>query len=277
MSAAVTGWAVQLPGFAGSLGGFTPGPGCPPEEARALLGRKGLLGKEPATRLALCAVHRALGRPDGQRLRVQAPDPGTAVVASSNLGNVHTVCTLAAELHKRGCNVASPLDAPNVSSNVVASSVAIWFGFGGPNLMVCSGQPSGLDAVGLGRLLLTAGRAARVVVVGVEPDDPTAAALLGAPLRAAAACVVLEPEGRVALGPVRETAGPARTEVTAGSGAVVDIDLPGVLGPTYGALGVLQVAVGAAHLAAGARSALAVCGDAVDGHRCVELTAGAGR
>ncbi|HEU4425171.1 MAG TPA: hypothetical protein VFR67_21795, partial [Pilimelia sp.] len=39
----------------------------PAERAGLVVGRKGLLYKEPATRLALCAVHRALGLPPGRR------------------------------------------------------------------------------------------------------------------------------------------------------------------------------------------------------------------
>src|SRR5437870_1983934 len=90
---AITGWCIHVPGF--PLKQLVPGDtspdACPPERAYELLGRKGLLYKEPATRLALCAVHRALKlqpgglRPDGR------PDPQTAVVVSSNLGNVATV------------------------------------------------------------------------------------------------------------------------------------------------------------------------------------------
>ena len=40
----VTGWALHVPGPGSDAVG--------PDEAAALLGRKGLLGKEPATRLA---------------------------------------------------------------------------------------------------------------------------------------------------------------------------------------------------------------------------------
>lgn len=90
--------------------------------------------------------------------------------------------------------------APNASSNVIASSIAMWFRLAGPNLMVCSGETAGLDALALGALLLRARRADRVLVVGAEPDDETAVAVRGhtggPPLRAGAACVVLEPATR---------------------------------------------------------------------------------
>ncbi|MCI4066466.1 hypothetical protein MRQ36_29485 [Micromonospora sp. R77] len=123
---AVTGWAVHLDAA----------------DAPAVLGRKGLLYKEPATRLALCAVHRALGLPDGARPGT-ALDPDTAVVASSNLGNIGTVVDVARTVAREGGRGVSLMAAPNASSNVVAGTVALWFRFGGPNLMLCNGETSG--------------------------------------------------------------------------------------------------------------------------------------
>jgi 3-oxoacyl-(acyl-carrier-protein) synthase len=193
MTVAVTGWAVHVPADdpVGRLAGGAASPAQPPERAHELLGRKGLLAKEPATRLALCAVHRALGLPAAAPRSAGRPDPRTAVVASSNLGNVATVCRVVRTVHESGGRDVSPLDVPNASSNVVASSVAIWFRLGGPNLMVCSGATGGLDAIALAALLLRAGRADRCVVVGTEPDDEVVAALAGR-ARAGAAAVVLE-------------------------------------------------------------------------------------
>ncbi|WP_020519555.1 beta-ketoacyl synthase N-terminal-like domain-containing protein [Catelliglobosispora koreensis] len=178
----VTGWSVHLPGTDGA---------CPPEQANTLLGRKGLLMKEPATRLALCAVHRALNMGTGERKDGPA-DPGTAVVASSNLGNVETVVDVVATVAADGGKAVSPMVAPNASSNVLSGTVAQWFKFGGPNLMLCSGRDSGAHALRLGALLLRSGRANRVIVVGAEPSDPVADRLYAKPLRAGAACLVLE-------------------------------------------------------------------------------------
>lgn len=191
----LTAWSLHLPGadvaaHLPSSGDWAREPAVPPERAGTLLGRKGLLYKEPATRLALCAVHRALGLAPGTR-PTGPVSPGTGVVVASNLGNVDTVARVARTVAAEGGSAVSVLDAPNVSSNVVASTVALWFGFGGPNLTVCSGAGAGLDALRLAGLLLRAGRADRVVLVGVEPDDDEATALFGAPLAAGAACVVL--------------------------------------------------------------------------------------
>jgi 3-oxoacyl-[acyl-carrier-protein] synthase II len=197
----LTAWSLHLPGADLAAhpdvrradpppGAWAREPAVPPERAGTLLGRKGLLYKEPATRLALCAVHRALGLAPGTR-PVGPVSPGTGVVVASNLGNVDTVARVTRTVAAEGGSAVSVLDAPNVSSNVIASTVALWFGFGGPNLTVCSGAGAGLDALRLAALLLRAGRADRVVLVGVEPDDAEATALFGAPLAAGAACLVL--------------------------------------------------------------------------------------
>ncbi|MFI5485949.1 beta-ketoacyl synthase N-terminal-like domain-containing protein [Micromonospora echinaurantiaca] len=283
---AVTGWSAHLPALppGARLAGWEPGPACPPEDAATLLGRKGLLAKEPATRLALCAVHRALGRPAraGRRVPDTPPDPDTAVVVATNLGNCATVAAVASAVAADGVRAVSPLDAPNASSNVVSSTVAIWFGWGGPNLTVCSGHPAGLDAVRLGVLLLSAGRARRVVVVGAEPADPVAAGLLdaAAPLRPLAACVLLERDGDLRLGPVEELTGPppgGADLLLAPAGLAADaVDLTGAVGAGYGALGVLQVAVAAAVLAERGGSARIVCGDPDDGYRTTRLSRGTG-
>lgn len=201
------GWSLHLPGVdLGAALRALPDSGRPlgewaaqeppaADKAAAVLGRKGLLYKEPSTRLALCAVHRALGLEPGAR-HAGPVDPRTAVVACSNLGNVETVAKVTHTIAAEGGRGVSVLDAPNVSSNVIASTVALWFGFGGPNLMICSGATAGLDGLRMARLLLRSGRADRVVLVGTEPGDDVATTLHAFgepahPLRDAAACVVL--------------------------------------------------------------------------------------
>jgi 3-oxoacyl-[acyl-carrier-protein] synthase II len=273
--AAVTSWSVYLPDLpADGIPGVPPrGPVYPPADARRLLGRKGLLFKEPATRLALCAVHRALGHPDGVAPTIRAVDPDTAVVVSTNLGNVATVCDVARTVRAAGWRDVSPLGAPNASSNVIASTIAIWYGLGGPNLTVCSGATAGLDAVGIGIRLLRARRARRVVVVGAEPADPDALALHGlragdhGPLRAVAACVVLEP---VDVAPLAPTVGPVRRPA---EGVCVE---PDAAGDGYGARGVLDVAVAVARFgsATGSWTVQITGGDAADGWRQVEVGTG---
>jgi len=281
----VSAYAVHLPGEGvpgDPLLALVAGePAVDPDEAHLLLGRKGMLFKEPSTRLALLAVHRALGLAPG---RPKEPIPGaarTAVVVSSNLGNVATVAQVVRDVRAGSGRDVSILQGPNASSNVIASTVAIRFGFTGPNLMVCSGATSGLDAVRLGRLLLGSGRADRVVVVGVEPDDDTATGLAGE-LRALAACVVLEREptsgagvdagGGVALGRVYKHDEPLLDSGSDGLTLRAE-DLDHRLGRTDGALGVLQVALATAWLQAG--EALGpvriTCGSPEDGYATARL------
>ncbi|MFF3616517.1 beta-ketoacyl synthase N-terminal-like domain-containing protein [Streptomyces sp. NPDC002580] len=305
---AVRAAAVHVPGAAADafLGAAGAEPALPPEEAHQLLGRKGLLYKEPATRLALCAVHRALGLPPGRPAGPVGGGRETAVVVSSNYGNVQTVREVVATVRAGSRKDVSPLQAPNASSNVIASTVAIRYGLAGPNLMLCSGAVSGLQALRLGALLIRAGRAERAVVVGVEPVDDTVRRLAGLrhtsdgrhpEPRAAAACVVLEAAdsarpGQVILGPVThhgELSAAVKDEGTApelrlispgpaaGAPTVVPeaLDLSVAVGETYGALGVLQAAVATTWLRAwegpGAARAALVSGDAEDGWARAEL------
>ena len=101
----LVGWGIHIPGFDPSevTGQGDSLPRCTPERAHEILGRKGLLGKEPATRLALCAVHQALGSPPRDWAPGGAVDPRTAVVVSSNLGNVATVHEIARLAHEGRC------------------------------------------------------------------------------------------------------------------------------------------------------------------------------
>ncbi|MDF2711069.1 beta-ketoacyl synthase N-terminal-like domain-containing protein [Nonomuraea muscovyensis] len=244
-AAAVVGTAVHDPGL----------------DARQVLGRKGLLYKEPATRLALCAVHQALALEPGER-----PDwplrPRTAVVACSNLGNVQTVSEVTRAVRAGGVREVSPLAAPNASSNVIASTVALWFRLGGPNLMICSGATAGLDGLAMALRLLRAGRADQVVLVGAEPADEVATALYGPSLRAGAACVLLEAEGDVLV--EAPTAGEPSPGGPSPSGSVAQEPA----GDLYGAHGVAAVALAARAVVAGHTETVTVtCGSAEDGWR----------
>jgi len=259
-----TGWSLHLPGIplAATMtdllgrpcGAWAHELAVAPENAAAVLGRKGLLAKEPATRLALCAVHRACELAPG--FRPASPlSPRTAVVACGNLGNVATVAQATRTIAAQGGRAVSVLDAPNVSSNVIASSVALWFRFGAANMMICSGAAAGLDGLRLAGLLLRAGRADRVVLVGAEPADEVASALHDGdpPLRAGAACVVLEtaaaarPAGRrvlIDLVPAGAVPAAAARHTVGAAG----FDPTSHWGDFYGARGVIGLAL-AAHLA----------------------------
>ena len=266
----------------------------------ARLGRKGLRYKDRATALALAASLDALTDAglfaDGS-LRVAGETLG--VVASSNLGNLETVCAVVDTIAAETVTGTSPMDLPNASSNVVSSSVAIRFGLRGPNLMLCNGPTSGLDAMHWAANLITGGRCGGVVVVGVEVanvavrrvvDDPTGALFDGA------AAVVVESAERAAargapsLGELAgyhrgarhdvtstATAGTGTGTGTAGtatggqlwfteavSGVVHGHDLTAVTGAASGALGVLACVAATAWLSGNPGSVLATAGTPSD-------------
>lgn len=181
--AAVTGVGLALPGVAELDEVLSRTRDVTVEDVNpaARIGRHGLRYKDRSTQLALCAAHAALtdtGLWDGAELTVPAESVG--VVASSNLGNLDTVCAVTSTIASEGVAGISPMDLPNASSNVVASSVAIRFGLKGPNLMVCNGATSGLDAVYWAATLIVAGRVERALVIGVETRNEVVDRLVGA-------------------------------------------------------------------------------------------------
>ncbi|MFH9263211.1 MULTISPECIES: beta-ketoacyl synthase N-terminal-like domain-containing protein [unclassified Streptomyces] len=181
MNAVVSGVGVVLPRAGSAAELMAPGPAdAPPVEPRDLVGKKGLRYKDRATQLAYCAADAALrdaGLVGEDGLCV--PAPSVAVVASSNYGNLDTVVRAMDTITRETSAAGSPMDLPNASSNVVAASVAIRFGLRGPNLMLCNGATSGLDAVHWALTLIEGGRASRVLVLGVEPDNEAVRAFLG--------------------------------------------------------------------------------------------------
>ena len=195
----------------------------------AVLGRRGLLYKDRATQLALCAARGALV--DAELLDEEGlavPGESVGVVVSSNLGNLDTVCAVAATIAAETVARISPMDLPNASSNVVASTLAIRFGLRGPNLMLCNGATGGVDAVYWADVVIRAGRAERVLVVEVETRNEVVERLVGSSdglLDGAAALVVEDGEAARARGaePLAAAIGGARgvvqiaTEVAGGS------------------------------------------------------------
>lgn len=252
-SVAVRSWSFAVPDVTGCVL-----PGVIAESDERILGKRGLLGKTEATRQALCVVHRALGIRDGERPN-GPPDPRTGIVVASNLGNVEVVATIARTLESQGFRGTSPLDAPNASSNIIASSIAIRFRFGGPSLTVCSGATAGFDAVGLGLLLLRTRRCERVVVVGVEPADPIARAWSSQPLHASAACLVMTQE----LGDAQYVL----HDLPSGDvGDASDTELVRAWESAFAVCGVLRLALAAAWLTSG-RMEAAISAVQATGHR----------
>lgn len=213
----VTGVAVALPEVAGPAALLrTPEPAAEPVDPASLIGKKGLRFKDRATRLGLHLAYAALT--DAKLLagtELKGAGPRIGVVVSSNLGNADTVCKAVETIAKETTSGLSPMDTPNASSNIIASETAIRFGLGGPNLTVCNGPTSGLDALRWACLLLRSHRADHVLVIGVEPDNDVTRRLVGGPVADGGAALVLARHGtgtaRALLGPVLRTASPATT------------------------------------------------------------------
>lgn len=179
----VTGAAVLLPGTdsARALADGPP-PGGAPVDPAAHVGKKGLRYKDRATQLGYAlsaAALRDAGLLGEEKDGLTVPAASVGVVASSNFGNLDTVARALDTIREETVTATSPMDLPNASSNVIASSAAIRYGLRGPNLMVCNGETSGLDAVHWAATMITAGRTERVLVLGVEPDNEVVRRLLG--------------------------------------------------------------------------------------------------
>ncbi|MFE0047009.1 beta-ketoacyl synthase N-terminal-like domain-containing protein [Streptomyces albireticuli] len=281
----VTGAGLAVPGLTlpdellGAVreGGFDPHTGLTGREMRH---------KDRGSRLALRATEPAL-RDAGLYGEDGFGGDGdtTAVLVSSNFGILDSVCAFTDIIARDTVTGLSPLGLPQTSSNVTAGSVAMRHGLRGPNITLCNGPTSGLDAVYWARGVIAAGRAETAVVIGVEPAGDAVTKLLGAPVLDGAVALVLESrtgaEARgararatvggyaraadraaaVAAVTSGRAAGPPGLWLTEGDGSpapgqgpvpgAAAFDLQARLGPCAGALGVLQCAAAVAHFDAG--------------------------
>ena len=178
----ITGLGLEIPGIASDgnpLERFLAPFGPVAFDPAATLGRKGLRYKDHATKLALCAAQAALCDAGLPTTAAEQLSPETfGVVVTSNLGNLDTVCRVVDTIRAEGADGTSPLDGPNLSSNVIASSIAIRFRCQALNLTFCSGSTSGSDALFWGANAIRAGRAQRMLVVGVEPVNAVTTELM---------------------------------------------------------------------------------------------------
>jgi 3-oxoacyl-[acyl-carrier-protein] synthase II len=298
MSVLITGVGLAVPGVESPEDLLAPPdekagpPG--PVDAAARIGRKGLRYQDRATQLALCAARDALrtaglllgtGRltQDAAECAITVPGEAIGVVASSNFGNLDSVCAVVDVIAADGSTrLTRPIITPRLSSNVIASEVAIRFGLRGPNLMLCNGATSGLDAVHWAAVLVSAGRVGHVLVLGVEPDNEVVRRLTGAGavLDGAAALLIeaagtraesertvhAEVDGYVRVGSVGACVEALSTEglpdgewLTPPAGSAAGGELDGVTGhdltarwgESSGALGVVQCVAAVGHFAGG--------------------------
>ncbi|MDG4810829.1 beta-ketoacyl synthase N-terminal-like domain-containing protein [Micromonospora sp. WMMD1120] len=301
----VTGIGVAVPGAADRDGVLSPGVPEPVDPADRI-GRKGLRYKDRATQLALVAAYEALrdadllADPDDAKSHVAVDAASVAVVAASNYGSLDSVTATVDTIQRdNSTRLVSPITTPNLSSNVIASEVAIRYGLRGPNLTVCNGATGGLDALRWAGSLLRAGRAERVLVVAAEPDNEIVRSFAGvARVLDGAVAVVLEPADEDADSPRSPHAVLAGARRAATVDDLVDrlgvepaalagwyepeaavqqhpfgVAEPFVLGGDWGTsssvLGLLQCVDAAARFhAGGTGTVLAVCGDQADGAYC---------
>jgi 3-oxoacyl-[acyl-carrier-protein] synthase II len=300
---AVTGIGIAISGLAEPADLLGAGGGRPAFDAATELTGRDLRNKDRGSRLAIRAVGAALA--DAARSGPAGPAETTAVVVSSNLGNLGSVCELADTIAAESALALNPLRLPETACSVIAASVAIRFGLRGPNVTICNGTASGLDAVFWAGTLLAAGRAAAVVVVGVEPTNDAVRRLLGGDSLDGAAALLLEPAEVAA-----ERGAGDRLATVAGYGRALDpaaaitatgltssadaglwltehpepeparghvLSLEPRLGHCSGALGVLQCAVAAAYLSrGGAGPVLATASGADEPTSAVVLTSATG-
>lgn len=172
------GWAVAGPGF----------------DPATELTVRGMRHKDRASRFALRAAQRAL---EDAGLLGAAELQDAAVVLSSNFGNLEAVCDFVTTIATSNSSDVSPMRVPHLSSGVSAAWVAVEYGIRGPNLTLCNGAASGLDAVAWARTLIVAGRATLALVIGAEPDTPPVERLhketAGERWVDGAVCLVIEP------------------------------------------------------------------------------------
>jgi 3-oxoacyl-[acyl-carrier-protein] synthase II len=301
-SVVITGVGVAVPGLAGpsdllAAPGARSGTGFDPQTE--LTGRQ-MRHKDRASRLALRSVEFALtdaGLGDSERFT--GPADATAIVVSSNFGSLDSVCEFADIIADRGVLGLSPLGLPKTSSNVIAGAIAIQYRMRGPNLTLCNGLTSGLDAVYWARNLLASGRAEVVVVVGVEPASDVITKFVGAETVDGAAALVLERAEHAAArqagqraqiggysrrGSAADAVRLARAETpepislwlgdTAYSSfaqAPATSDLQSWLGECSGALGVLQAVAAVAHFDGGDAGAVVAVNAAADAEAAAAL------
>src|SRR5262249_54527918 len=136
---AVTGVGVLAAAMSGPADLLAVGPPAsgrgPAADPAVRPGSRGPRYKDRATRLALAAASLAMEDAAGHGAPAGQPSTPVGAVVSCNFGNLDTVCHVADTIAARGVPATSPMDLPNASSNVVASSLAIRFVLRGANLM----------------------------------------------------------------------------------------------------------------------------------------------
>jgi beta-ketoacyl-acyl-carrier-protein synthase II len=90
------------------------------------------------------------------------------VLITSAIGGIYTTSTGVLTLHEHGARRISPLTIPMLMINGAAGMVSIEYGYRGPSIAAVSACASGIDAIGMGWLMLRAGVVDMAVVGASE-------------------------------------------------------------------------------------------------------------
>jgi 3-oxoacyl-[acyl-carrier-protein] synthase II len=134
--------------------------------AENIIGSKGLVDLDRATRLLLSATKLALE--DSQIDVTSINNPITGIAVGTTFGSLHSLSVFDRQSIEEGPNFVNPSRFPNLVINSPASRDAIRYGVKGPNATVSTGFSSGLDAVDYAVNTINAGRARRMIVGAVE-------------------------------------------------------------------------------------------------------------
>jgi 3-oxoacyl-[acyl-carrier-protein] synthase-1/3-oxoacyl-[acyl-carrier-protein] synthase II len=109
---------------------------------------------------------------------LSGPLAGAGVVVGSALATLETNALFSARVRERGAAAAAPRLFPYTSPNAVAGECSSAFGLTGPSFAVGGGMHAAIEAMAVAAVLIEAGHAERMVVVGVDDVGPITRALL---------------------------------------------------------------------------------------------------
>jgi 3-oxoacyl-(acyl-carrier-protein) synthase len=157
--------------------GFPPPPGLPPTslvraatigeyDVREHVDIKKIRGLTPESRAFLVAAALACREADVPDKRCD--DPSFGVVVGTTTAGLNDYVEMFASRLDLGVHNVNPARGPLTGPNTPAAQFSIFAGAAGPNLTICSGDCSAIDALAVATDLLRSGRADTVIVGGVD-------------------------------------------------------------------------------------------------------------
>ena len=130
--------------------------------------KRGLKYKNVATKVALYAVEQALLCAGCTFKQGKINSKDIAVIVATTTGNLEDIGTQIEVINNKCSLDLSPMSGPNLSSNIIASTIAIWYNLYGFNLTISNGPNSSIDAIEIAVNILAEKRASKVIIVGCE-------------------------------------------------------------------------------------------------------------